>query len=93
MAKDFREQLKKDYVILDGAMGTMLQAAGLKMGEIPEVLSVTRPELLVSIHEKYLKAGSDVIYANTFGANSYKLEGSGHSVEELVGAAVKTYSE
>lgn len=89
MAKDFREQLKKDYVILDGAMGTMLQAAGLKMGEIPEVLSVTRPELLVSIHEKYLKAGSDVIYANTFGANSYKLEGSGHSVEELVGAAVK----
>ena len=50
MAKDFREQLKKDYVILDGAMGTMLQAAGLKMGEIPEVLSVTRPELLVSIH-------------------------------------------
>lgn len=89
MAKDFREQLKKDYVILDGAMGTMLQAAGLKMGEIPEVLSVTRPELLVSIHEKYLKAGSDVIYANTFGANSYKLEGSGHSVEELVGVAVK----
>ena len=89
MAKDFREQLKKDYVILDGAMGTMLQAAGLKMGEIPEVLSVTRPELLVSIHEKYLKAGSDVIYANTFGANSYKLEGSGHSVDELVGAAVK----
>lgn len=89
MAKDFREQLKKDYVILDGAMGTMLQAAGLKMGEIPEVLSVTRSELLVSIHEKYLKAGSDVIYANTFGANSYKLEGSGHSVEELVGAAVK----
>ena len=89
MAKDFREQLKKDYVILDGAMGTMLQAAGLKMGEIPEVLSVTRPELLVSIHEKYLKAGSDVIYANTFGANSYKLEGSGHSVEELVGAAVR----
>lgn len=89
MAKDFREQLKKDYVILDGAMGTMLQAAGLKMGEIPEVLSITRPELLVSIHEKYLKAGSDVIYANTFGANSYKLEGSGHSVEELVGAAVK----
>ena len=89
MDKNFRELLKKEYVVFDGAMGTMLQAAGLKMGEIPEVLSVTRPELLVSIHEKYLKAGSDVIYANTFGANSYKLEGSGHSVEELVGAAVK----
>ena len=82
MAKDFREQLKKDYVILDGAMGTMLQAAGLKMGEIPEVLSITRPELLVEIHEKYLKAGSDVVYANTFGANSYKLDGSGYTGKE-----------
>ncbi len=89
MAKDFREQLKKDYVILDGAMGTMLQAAGLKMGEIPEVLSITRPELLVEIHEKYLKAGSDVVYANTFGANSYKLDGSGYTVKELVEAAIK----
>ena len=41
MARDFRELLKRDYVILDGAMGTMLQAAGMKMGETPEMLNIT----------------------------------------------------
>lgn len=89
VAKNFRELLKNDYVIFDGGMGTMLQAAGMKMGETPEVLNVTQPELLVSIHEKYLRAGADVIYANTFGGNAYKLEGCGYSVEELITAAIK----
>ena len=65
MDKNFRELLKKEYVVFDGAMGTMLQAAGMKMGETPEMLNITHPELLVSIHEQYLNAGSDVIYANT----------------------------
>lgn len=88
MDNKFRELLKKDYVIFDGAMGTMLQAAGLKMGEIPELLSITRPELLVSIHEQYLKAGADVVYANTFGANSYKLDGCGKTVEEVIKAGI-----
>ena len=85
---DFRELLKKEYVIFDGAMGTMLQAAGMKMGEIPEVLNITNPAMLVSIHEKYLEAGADVIYANTFGANSYKLEDCGYSVSELIKAGI-----
>ena len=66
----FRELLKtRDYIIFDGAMGTMLQAAGMKMGETPEVLNITRPDLLVSIAEQYYNAGSDVVYANTFGAS------------------------
>ena len=43
MARDFRELLKRDYVILDGAMGTMLQAAGMKMGETPEMRSILMP--------------------------------------------------
>ena len=85
----FRELLKtRDYIIFDGAMGTMLQAAGMKMGETPEVLNITRPELLVSIAEQYYNAGSDVVYANTFGANRYKLEECGKSVEELVTAGI-----
>lgn len=88
MGKKFTELLQKEYVVFDGAMGTMLQAAGMKMGETPETLSITRPELLIEIHEKYLKAGSDVVYANTFGANRYKLEGCGYSVEEIVKASV-----
>ena len=45
-----KELLQKDYVILDGGMGTMLQAAGMKMGETPEMLNITEPELLISIH-------------------------------------------
>ena len=89
MADRFRELLNtRDYIIFDGAMGTMLQAAGMKMGETPEVLNVTRPELLVSIAEQYYNAGSDVVYANTFGANRYKLEECGKSVEELVTAGI-----
>ena len=85
----FRELLKtRDYIIFDGAMGTMLQAAGMKMGETPEVLNITRPDLLVSIAEQYYNAGSDVVYANTFGANRYKLEECGKSVEELVTAGI-----
>ncbi len=89
MSKDFRKLLReKDYIIFDGAMGTMLQAAGMKMGEIPEVLSVTSPELLVSIHEKYLNSGADVIYANTFGANRYKLEDCAISLKEIITAGI-----
>ena len=89
MDRDFRELLKRDYVIFDGAMGTMLQASGMKTGETPEMLNITHPELLVSIHEKYLNAGADVIYANTFGGNAYKLEECGHSVEELVSVGIR----
>lgn len=85
----FNELLKKDYVILDGGMGTMLQAAGMKVGETPEMLNITNPELIESIHEKYFLAGSDIVYANTFGGNEYKLEECGHSVEELVTAGIK----
>jgi len=84
----FRELLKNDYVIFDGAMGTMLQAAGMKMGETPEVLSITQPELLIDIHTQYINAGAQIIYANTFGANSYKLEDSGYCVDEIVKASI-----
>ncbi len=89
MSKDFRKLLReRNYIIFDGAMGTMLQAAGMKMGEIPEMLNITSPELLVSIHEKYLNSGADVIYANTFGANRYKLEGCESSLEEIITAGI-----
>ena len=80
---------RKQYVFLDGGMGTMLQAAGLPLGERPELLAITRPELLTSIHAAYIEAGSDIVYANTFGASTKKLEGTGHTVEELVPAALE----
>ena len=83
------ELLKKDFIFLDGAMGTMLQASGLKLGERPEVLCITEPETIIDIHKQYIHAGSDIVYANTFGGNAHKLEGTGHSVDEVITAAVK----
>ncbi|MCM1525086.1 MAG: homocysteine S-methyltransferase family protein [Ruminococcus sp.] len=70
-------------------MGTMLQKSGLETGETPELLNITAPELIGSIHSGYIGAGAQIVYANTFGANRYKLEDSGYSVGEIVGAGVE----
>lgn len=61
-------------IILDGAMGTMLQKSGLKVGEKPEMLNLTNPDIVYNIHKKYLDSGADIIYTNTFGANRIKLK-------------------
>lgn len=79
---------EKDFVILDGAMGTILQSRGLKIGGIPEVMNITNPEVVTDIHKEYVSAGSNIVYTNTFGANRYKMKDCGYSVEELIGAAV-----
>ena len=78
----------KKLIFLDGAMGTMLQHAGLKAGELPELLALTNPGLLTGIHRQYVEVGADVVYANTFGANRRKLAKHDVSVEEIVCAAV-----
>ena len=75
-------------VLLDGGMGTMLQKAGVPMGKVPEELNITHAEAVMDIHRQYIEAGSDIIYANTFSANRYKLGYSAYSVEELVTAGV-----
>ena len=80
---------RKEFVYLDGAMGTMLFDKGLRMGEIPELLNLTKPEWIIDIHRQYIEAGSDIVYANTFGANRYKLSRSGKSVDEVVRAAIR----
>ena len=82
------ELLNDNILILDGGMGTVLQQRGLPPGGQPELLNLTQPELLESIHREYIDAGSRVIYTNTFGANGLKLAKTGHSVEEIVTAAV-----
>ena len=86
---DIKKLLEKEFVCLDGAMGTMLQARGLKMGETPEILNIEKPEILAEIHKEYIDAGADIIYANTFGANRYKLEGCGYNVDEIIKAGIK----
>ncbi len=80
--------LKNELLLLDGATGSVLQHRGLKPGEIPELLNLNNPDLLIDLYKEYIEAGSQVVYANTFGANAHKLAGSGHSVEEIIAAGV-----
>lgn len=84
------DKLMKDgFLFLDGAMGTMLQKAGLKLGERPEAICIEKPEIITDIHRQYVEAGSRIVYANTFGANRHKLEGTGLGVDKVIEAAVK----
>ena len=82
-------QLGKKRLYFDGAMGTMLQNRGLKLGEIPEIYNMTHPEMIESIHREYLQAGSQFITANTFGANRYKMQKSEYTVEEIITKAIE----
>ena len=66
------EELKRRIVFFDGGMGSLLQAKGLKPGELPELWNITHPEILAEIHESYLDAGCDILTTNTFGANGLK---------------------
>ena len=79
----------KRITLLDGAMGTMLQSAGLPLGQVPELWNITHPEHVSAVQRRYIEAGSRVIYTNTFGANRYKAASCGHSVAELVSAGVR----
>lgn len=80
---------RKDFVFLDGGMGTMLQSLGIETEHVPEMLNLTDPASIMKIHRMYAESGSDIVYANTFGANRFKLRQCGDSVEEIVSAAVK----
>lgn len=73
-------------IILDGGMGTMIQAAGMKPGGKPELFGMEHPDVVEKIHRAYIDAGSDVIYANTFGANSHKLLDTGFSAAQVIRA-------
>ena len=85
--------LYNGIVILDGAMGTVLQQKGLPPGGKPELLNFTRPDLLRSVYREYIDAGSNIIYANTFGASAPKLAGTGRTVDEVVSAAIAIAKE
>lgn len=78
----------KKFIFLDGAMGTMIQESGADSGHVPELLGITNPEIIMNIHKAYIQSGSDIIYANTFGANRFKLAGTGYTVEQVIKANV-----
>ena len=86
----FKEFLNsKEFIFLDGAMGTMIQKSGVVPEDVPETLNITHPELIKSIHKAYAQAGADIVYANTFGANAYKLKNCGYSVEEIISKGIE----
>ncbi len=79
------ERLKdKEFVILDGAFGTMLQKNGLKVGEKSELFTFENEEVVYNVHKMYVESGSDILYANTFGANRVKMALCGKGVEEII---------
>ena len=68
------DYIKDNILYLDGGLGTLLQAQGLKSGELPERWNITHSDVLVKIHRDYFDAGSNVVNTNTFGANSLKFD-------------------
>ncbi len=79
------EYMRDNFLFLDGGMGTLLQEAGLKPGELPERWNVTRSDEIIRIQKAYFDAGSNVVLANTFGANCLKFDDE--ELEQLINAA------
>jgi 5-methyltetrahydrofolate--homocysteine methyltransferase len=92
---DVLRQLDHRILVIDGAMGTMLQENGLKSGECPEMWNITHPEIVRKIHASYLEAGADIILTNTFGANGIKLTkfNQQHRLAEINQQAVRLAKE
>ena len=91
MAKTILELAAERVVVFDGAMGTMLLAAGLPTGGTPELWNLEQPDIVEEIHRKYYDAGSDVVHTNTFGGTALKLADKGHAdkAEQVNLAAVQ----
>ena len=80
----------RKFIRLDGGMGSMLQKGGMPVGALPEVYNITEPERIIDAQKQFVAVGSDIIYANTFGANRHKMAKSGYSVQELIAAGKMT---
>lgn len=81
------EYIKENILYLDGGMGTLLQAQGLKSGELPERWNITHPDVITGIHRDYFNAGSNIVNTNTFGANSLKFESN--ELELIIKSAIE----
>lgn len=85
---DVKSHISAGFLMLDGGMGTMLMEAGMPAGSLPELMNLTHPEIITSIHRQYVEAGTDMVVTCTFGANEKKTAGCGYEVEEIITAAV-----
>lgn len=84
---DILSHIQNQFLIFDGAFGTVLMDGALQPGENPSVLNVTKPDTVTEIHRKYLESGAMVITLNTFSNSRFKVEGLPYTVEELAHAA------
>ena len=87
------ERLGKELLFFDGGMGTLLQERGLKPGELPEIWNIEHIEEIIDIHSQYFEAGSDIVLANTFGANRQKFHSDEYELEDIVTAAIINVKE
>lgn len=88
-----KDRLGKELLFFDGGMGTLLQERGLKPGELPEVWNIEHTEEIFDIHRRYFEAGSDIVLANTFGANALKFHSDEYDLEDIVTAAIVSAKE
>lgn len=87
---ELMEEIRKRIVFFDGGTGSLLQANGLKPGELPETWNILQPEIVTKLHYDYLEAGADIIKTNTFGANGLKFNNSSeYGLDGIVTAAME----
>ena len=77
MKPSITDLTEKEFMVLDGAMGTFLQEQGLSPADLPEEWNLSHPDIIVHIHRAYLDAGAQIIETNSFGGTSLKLQAKG----------------
>ena len=86
MRQDLRKRLGKERLFFDGGTGSLLQAAGLKPGELPETWNLTRADVIIDLHKQYLDSGCHIFNTNTFGANRLKYP---DNLDDIVTASIR----
>src|SRR3989337_4005895 len=89
--RNLLQRLKHEVLLLDGSMGVMLQNRGLPAGYAPDLWNMEMPDGILDVHREYVKAGSDIILTNTFGASRLRLAeyDAENRLEEINQAAVR----
>ena len=90
MRQDLRKRLGKERLFFDGGTGSLLQAAGLKPGELPETWNLTRADVIIDLHKQYLDSGCHIFNTNTFGANRLKYP---DNLDDIVTASIRLGKE
>ncbi len=87
---DVLSKIHSGLTFFDGGTGTLLQQQGLRPGELPETWNILHPDKILQVHRAYYRAGSNIVNANTFGANRFKFDGQDgrFSLEQIVSSGV-----